>query len=58
MPGLKAINVFKNALNQGQMPRFTGDIIALAPPFISSESEVHEMIEGIRRALRATPVTL
>ncbi len=58
MPGLKAINVFKNALNQGQMPRFTGDIIALAPPFISSESEVHEMIGGIRRALRATPVTL
>ncbi len=55
-PGMKAINVFQAALNEGQMVRFTGDIIAVAPPFISSAAEVEEMVEGIRRALRVVPV--
>lgn len=57
-PGLKAIRVFEQALNEGQMPRFTGDILAVAPPFVSSEEDVREMVEGLRRALRATPVSL
>lgn len=52
-PGLKAINVFQAALNEGQMLRFTGDILAVAPPFISTADEITEMVEGIRRALRA-----
>jgi beta-alanine--pyruvate transaminase len=52
-PGMKAIKVFEAALNEGQMLRFTGDILAVAPPFISTEAEVLEMVEGIRRALRA-----
>ena len=55
-PGLKAIKVFEAALNEGQMLRFTGDILAVAPPFISSAAEVEEMVEGLRRALRAVPV--
>jgi adenosylmethionine-8-amino-7-oxononanoate aminotransferase len=33
----------------------TGDIISLAPPFISSEDEVRAMIESLRRTLRAIP---
>jgi len=57
-PGMKAIRVFEQALNEGQMPRFTGDILAVAPPFVSTEAEIHEMVEGLRRALRATPATL
>ena len=57
-PGLKAIKVFENALNEGQMPRFSGDSLALAPPFISTETQVTDMVEGIRRALRATPATV
>lgn len=56
-PGLKAIKAFENALNEGQMPRFTGDILAFAPPFVSTETEVTDMVEGVRRALRATPAT-
>ena len=56
--GLKAVRVFEHALNEGQMPRFSGETLALAPPFISTEAEVHEMIEGLRRALRATPASL
>ena len=55
---MKAIRVFEQALNEGQMPRFTGDILAVAPPFVSTEAEIHEMVEGLRRALRATPATL
>jgi beta-alanine--pyruvate transaminase len=55
-PGMKAIKVFEAALNEGQMLRFTGDILAVAPPFISSAAEVEEMVEGMRRALRAVPV--
>jgi len=55
-PGMKAIKVFEAALNEGQMVRFTGDILAVAPPFISTVAEVEEMVEGIRRALRAVPV--
>jgi beta-alanine--pyruvate transaminase len=54
-PGLKAIKVFEAALNEGQMVRFSGDILAVAPPFISSVAEVEEMVEGIRRALRVVP---
>ena len=57
-PGLKAIKAFENALNEGQMPRFTGDILAFAPPFVSTETEVTDMVEGVRRALRATPATV
>ena len=50
-PGMKAIRVFEQALNEGQMPRFSGDVLAVAPPFM-------EMVEGLRRALRATPAAL
>jgi beta-alanine--pyruvate transaminase len=52
-PGMKAIKVFEAALNEGQLLRFTGDILAVAPPFISSAAEVEEMVEAIRRALRS-----
>lgn len=55
-PGLKAIKVFERALDEGLLVRFSGDILAVAPPFISSEEEVRSMIEGLRRALRAIPV--
>lgn len=33
--------------------RFTGDIISLAPPFISTPAEIEAMIDGLRRTLRA-----
>jgi beta-alanine--pyruvate transaminase len=54
-PGLRAIQAFENALNEGQMVRFSGEILAVAPPFISTAAEVEAMVEGIRRALRALP---
>ncbi len=55
-PGMKAIQVFEKAMDEGLLVRFSGDILAVAPPFISSVAEVESMVEGLRRALRAVPV--
>ena len=55
-PGMKAIQVFEKAMDEGLLVRFSGDTLAVAPPFISSAAEVESMIEGLRRALRAVPV--
>jgi beta-alanine--pyruvate transaminase len=33
--------------------RFTGDTIAMAPPFISTKAEIEAMIEKLRVAIRA-----
>ena len=54
--GLRAIRVFERALDEGLMVRFSGDTLALAPPFVSSTTEIEDMVEGVRRALRAVPV--
>jgi beta-alanine--pyruvate transaminase len=56
-PGLKAIRVFEKALDEGLLVRSSGDILAVAPPFISSDTEVRDMVERLRRALRAVPAS-
>jgi beta-alanine--pyruvate transaminase len=53
---LRSIRVFEKALDEGFMVRFSADILAIAPPFVSTPAEIESMIEGIRRALRAVPV--
>jgi beta-alanine--pyruvate transaminase len=52
-PALRAFQVFEQALNRGLMLRFTGETLALAPPFISSEREVRDAVEALRESLRA-----
>jgi len=54
-PGMRAIRVFEKALEEGLLVRFSGDILAVAPPFVSSVGDIESMVEGIRRALRAVP---
>jgi beta-alanine--pyruvate transaminase len=54
-PGLAAMQVFEKALDEGLLVRFSGDSIAVAPPFICSENDIRAMVEGLRRALRAVP---
>jgi beta-alanine--pyruvate transaminase len=56
-PGLAALRVFEKALDEGLLVRFSGDAIAVAPPFICSESDILAMVEGLRRALRAAPTS-
>ena len=55
-PGLKAIRVFERALAEGLLVRFSGDILAVAPPFVATKEQVLDMVEGLRRALRAVPI--
>jgi len=55
-PGMRAIQAFQNGMKEGLMIRFSGDTLAVAPPFISTAEEVEHMVEGMRRALRALPV--
>jgi beta-alanine--pyruvate transaminase len=52
-PGLRAIRLFEDALTRGLLVRFTGDTIALAPPAISTESEIQQLFEGLRASIRA-----
>ena len=54
-PGLKGMRVFECALNEGLLLRFSGDTIAVAPPFISTEDEIDAMIHALRRCLHAVP---
>jgi beta-alanine--pyruvate transaminase len=51
--GQRALEVFERGLDVGILLRFTGDTLALAPPFISSEEEIREMIKKLRDLLRA-----
>jgi beta-alanine--pyruvate transaminase len=55
-PGMRAIRAFEKGLDEGLLLRFSGEVLAVAPPFISSAEEVESMVEGMRRALRAVPV--
>lgn len=44
----------QNAKDRGLVMRLIGDRIALAPPFIITESEIDEMVSRLRSALEAT----
>lgn len=51
-PGLRALRVFEHAMKGGMLFRYTGDTIAMAPPFIATASEIETMIEKLRSAIR------
>jgi beta-alanine--pyruvate transaminase len=53
-PGARALKVFERAMEDGMLFRFTGDIIAMAPPFISTQAEIGRMVEVLRGAIQAT----
>ncbi|MCI1711585.1 MAG: aspartate aminotransferase family protein [Chiayiivirga sp.] len=52
-PGWRAIRLFEEALTRGLLVRFTGDTIALAPPVISTDTEIDALIGGMRECIRA-----
>jgi beta-alanine--pyruvate transaminase len=47
-PGLRATSVFEAGLKSNLLLRFTGDTIAMAPPFISSAKQLVEMVDSLR----------
>jgi adenosylmethionine-8-amino-7-oxononanoate aminotransferase len=53
MTAASALKVFERAMEDGMLFRFTGDIIAMAPPFISTKAEIETMAEKLRAAIRA-----
>jgi len=52
-PGLRGLRVFEAGLDQGLLLRFSGDTIAMAPPFIATEAEIESMCETLGRIIRA-----
>src|SRR6266852_5555292 len=52
-PGLRALKVFERGMEEGMLFRFTGDTIAVAPPFISTKLEIEKMADKLRVAIRA-----
>jgi len=56
-PALRAFQIFEQALQRGLLLRFTGETLALAPPFISTVDEVQGAVATLREALRAVAST-
>jgi beta-alanine--pyruvate transaminase len=52
-PGMRPLKVFEHGLENGMLYRFTGETIAVAPPFISTQGEIEKMVECLRSSLRA-----
>ncbi len=51
-PGARGREAFERGVEAGLLLRFTADTLAVAPPFISSEAQVRDMIETLRGVLR------
>lgn len=53
-PGARGYDIFTAAWEAGALVRVTGDIIALSPPLIITEDQIHHLTEALRSALRKT----
>jgi len=51
-PGRRAMEIFHRCFDDGLLIRVTGDIIALSPPLIINESQIDEIVDRLRRAMR------
>ena len=52
-PGARALKVFERGVEEGMLYRFTGETIAVAPPYIATKAEVETMVEKLRVSIRA-----
>ncbi|WP_173932058.1 aspartate aminotransferase family protein [Chelativorans sp. Marseille-P2723] len=52
-PTKRAFSAFLNAFESGYMIRTTGDIIALSPPLIISKAQIDELVDHVRKTLKA-----
>jgi beta-alanine--pyruvate transaminase len=48
----RALEAFERGLDAGILLRFTGDTLAVAPPFIATPDEIRGMVETVRQVLR------
>jgi beta-alanine--pyruvate transaminase len=51
-PGKRGYDVFLDCYQNGVLVRQTGDILAISPPLIVEESQIHQIVEAISNALR------
>lgn len=52
-PTARAMQTFRTCLDDGVIVRTTGDTLAFSPPLIINESEIEQVVESVRKALRA-----
>jgi beta-alanine--pyruvate transaminase len=50
-PGLRTLEAFEKGLDAGILLRFSGDNLAVAPPFISTPEEIRDMVKTLRGVL-------
>ena len=50
-PGARALEAFEKGLDAGILLRFTGDTLAVAPPFIATPEEIRGMVQTLRHVL-------
>ena len=50
-PGARALEAFEKGLDAGLLLRFTGDTLAVAPPFIATPEEIRGMVQTLRHVL-------
>jgi beta-alanine--pyruvate transaminase len=53
-PGERAFGVFQRGMDNGLLLRWSGDTIAVAPPFISTRADIETMADKLRAAIRGT----
>jgi beta-alanine--pyruvate transaminase len=51
-PGARTLEAFEKGLDAGILLRFTGDTLAVAPPFIAAPEEIQGMVQTLRRVLQ------
>ncbi|MDX1480173.1 MAG: aspartate aminotransferase family protein [Woeseiaceae bacterium] len=51
-PTARAIDVFRKCYDAGVIVRTTGDIIAFSPPLVIDETQLNEVVDTVRDALR------
>ena len=51
-PGKRAYEVLVDCFENGVLVRQAGDIIALSPPLIVEEGQIHQIVDGLAAALR------
>jgi beta-alanine--pyruvate transaminase len=51
-PGKRAYEVLVDCFENGVLVRQAGDIIALSPPLIVEEAQIHQLVDSLAAALR------
>lgn len=52
-PTARAMQIFRDCYDNGLIIRTTGDTLAFSPPLIIDEGQIEEIVETVRKALRA-----